>query len=148
MLPPPATPINKPTSTWGLRVPRDAAFKMLRNNITSLAGLLLFNWFFPVYPYLKAMLLPKSWLKTFTKIGMWPGVCLSCYKAPRLTEATEVGLLALIFGVNIIVALVSIRYPRPPYPPLRTPSKPVANVTPVRRPIKGLGTSRVCYHTY
>ena len=58
-------------------------------------------------------------------------------------EATELGIVTLAFGVNILVALVSIRYPRPPFPPLRTPSKPAADVTPVRRPIKGLGTSPV-----
>ena len=66
--------------------------------------------------------------------------CLECWK---LMEATELGIVTLAFGVNILVALVSIRYPRPPFPPLRTPSKPAADVTPVRRPIKGLGTSPV-----
>ena len=60
-------------------------------------------------------------------------------------EATELGIVTLAFGVNInnLVALVSIRHPRPPFSPLRTPSKPAADVTPVRRPIKGLGTSPV-----
>ncbi|KAF8581662.1 hypothetical protein K439DRAFT_1635997 [Ramaria rubella] len=122
MLPPPASPANKPKTRWTLRVPRDAALVMLRNNVISLAGLLLFNWFIPIYSQLKAVLLPKSLAETFSTI--------------------ELGVLALAFGVNIVVALVSIRYPRAPYPPLRTPAKPpVAKVTPVRRPLKGLGTS-------
>ena len=64
---------------------------------------------------------------------------------PGADQVTEFGVLGLVFGVNILVALVSIRFPRPPYPPLRTPSKAVANVTPVRRPVKGLGTSPVRY---
>lgn len=70
MLPSPATPISKPPTRWSLRVPRDAALVMLRNNLTSLGGLLLFNWFFPIYPRLKAIMLPESWSETFTKIGM------------------------------------------------------------------------------
>ncbi|KAF8526487.1 hypothetical protein JB92DRAFT_2872154 [Gautieria morchelliformis] len=123
MLPPPATPTRKPTTRWSLRVPRDAALVMLRNNILSLAGLLLFNWFFPIYSGLKALVLPTSWTETFSKI--------------------ELGVLTMTFGTNILVSVVSLRYPRASYPPLRIPSKPVVNVTPVRRPVKGLGTSPV-----
>ncbi|GJJ09729.1 hypothetical protein Clacol_003953 [Clathrus columnatus] len=53
----------------------------------------------------------------------------------------ELVLLSVVFGFNILVALISLRYPRPPYPPLKTPAKPPTIVTPVRRPIKDLGTA-------
>lgn len=58
----------------------------------------------------------------------------------------ELVALAAFFGFNVLAALVSIRYPRPPYPPLRTPVKPPPppNNTPVRLPVKDLGTSPVC----
>jgi hypothetical protein len=72
--------------------------------------------------------------------------CLSI-NTRQLMDATELGVLTLTFGTNILVSVVSLRYPRAPYPPLRTPSKPVVNVTPVRRPVKGLGTSPVWLHS-
>ncbi|KAF8516119.1 hypothetical protein BU17DRAFT_92954 [Hysterangium stoloniferum] len=121
MLPPPASPAVKSKSGWTLRVPREIALTMLRNNIGGLLAIFLFNWFFPIYPQMKALLLPTPWRDQF--------------------HTVELALLSLFFGSNIMVALVSIRYPRPPYPPLRTPTKLPSKVTPVRRPIKGLGTS-------
>ncbi|KIJ27397.1 hypothetical protein M422DRAFT_271458 [Sphaerobolus stellatus SS14] len=123
MLPPPPSPAPKTKSSWELRVPRDAAFIVLRNNLGGLLGVFLFNWFIPIYPYLKRVLLPSDW--------------------QYIVSVLDKAFLALLFGLNIIVALVSIRWPRTAYPPIRTPKKlpPPPNNTPVRLPVKNLGAS-------
>ena len=71
MLPKPATPARKSATGKSLRVPRDAAIRMLRNNLCALAALLIFHWFFPIYPGFKKALLPKPWLEPFNTMGMF-----------------------------------------------------------------------------
>lgn len=142
--PPPSSPAQPPRTKWTMRVPREPALIMLRNNVGAVFIILFLNWFFPIYPRVKIFLIPASWLGTFHIIGGLGIIIL--YSTTLLKRACqELGLLSVVFGFNILVALISLRYPRPPYPALKTPAKPPALTTPVKRPIKDLGTSFVRY---